>query len=86
MAKQKYKNMPVWCPLDLVALIEKRAEACNESKSSYAALVLQHWVKIGCPPVSRFDEMAQGIASLTKNLPGKSTAPAETPGRRNQKR
>ncbi len=39
--------------------IDRRADALNLTRSTYAALVIEDWYKRGCPPITEPDRLMQ---------------------------
>jgi hypothetical protein len=55
-----------------IGIIAQRAELLSMTKSKFAALVIENWVSLGCPPVSEGDRLMQ-IAKQSEKRDAKTT-------------
>jgi hypothetical protein len=55
----KKPQINVAVPVDVDAVISKRAEMIHLTKSKFCALILQKWKDEGAKPVSSIDELAE---------------------------
>lgn len=66
----KGSTLSAWVPETVQDEISSRAERIGLTRSRFVTLVLDHWVRQGCPPVSKADEV---LWQLTKDEPDSGT-------------